>query len=1059
MGNNTTPDRMRGLIVPTSNLSKKNLWTAQSSFTEMNPRAGVAKATQPYTGLVLEMAGTQSETIQVETVQGGIPGGGSAFKWSGEDSVNLSQNANNVITDWKYLAYTSLPSQYQDFDAIGTSDGSIYFVTEVIVSSQYSISVKKQSRDGSILNLKTFLTVTLPSSPAETAKPAITELKDGSLLVCYFAYTGTNEVNLVVWRSYDSGTTWKEISSRALEVPLTVGSTNFSIECTNLVMSDDYVVLTMSTFSNQSNTFGNAHRQYVSRDQGSTFQIVGSGGQTYHMVSTVSLPQGRLGTAYISDTDTIKYTRIPNPGVNFGNVQYQNEKEVTVFSGGGKVFCTKVTNQLSGGSLTSWYQDGVVYIAVLDTSGILYGFQSTDQGDNWEYVSQGNTPGVDESIMYSPASTQALDRLKSTVWEGRAVVLCQTNNSVGCMYWGGWSTVDFPELVPQPGRNQYHGYFHNWFHNQLPSNSTAYNSTGVGSDTIIQDGVQVSTNSNIKYYSYQNNVYTDMFYQFRMKVTSGTSVTQDYIVFNVVNTDGAGSYTLKMRFNTTSFTIRDHSTSLASVSVDLTDFFEFMVFQNAVDVVVYYRPWDEKQAKKWTGVSVTLGSQAPGATALMEWGHKTLISQNYVSVWSQFNVSSGGAGKPGEIIRGGMYPTFGEYIYVNEGLLLTAKESPARAGDVYKIDTRADFPVDNIFHQVALSPRMVWRSKNDTLVQSLAWYVDPVVQATERSLGLSDVMGFHLSGINWKTANLETWNGSSWDTIKTINTSEGLEGQFKRVGATLAPNSSSRQFSLHHDEGRGWYAQLQNGDNKYMVKIKQNTEGIWTTSLAKSPVLLIDTDHTDPSTLPTSGDISIIPTSVSLVAELFQGGVTLGNFAFRLSIPAQDTLEGYFQIGTMVQGSVYFMAPQYQRGRSITHSPNVETVTTLDNMFYSRKLSEGSRTFQVAWTEPVDTRTIMSLDPDYWQFSSSANSVPVANYGDAPFSMLGMCRYLANRTPVVYLPSMKKSTGSNDIQVFNRYHDHSLVRPEGEVTMESVLGDEGVDEMFRLANITLIEVE
>jgi hypothetical protein len=54
---------------------------------------------------------------------------------------------------------------------------------------------------------------------------------------------------------------------------------------------------------------------------------------------------------------------------------------------------------------------------------------------------------------------------------------------------------------------------------------------------------------------------------------------------------------------------------------------------------------------------------------------------------------------------------------------------------------------------------------------------------------------------------------------------------------------------------------------------------------------------------------------------------------------------------------------------------------------------------------------------------------------------------------------MEKSTGSKDIQLFNGYHDHSLVRPEGNVTMESVLGEEGVDEMFRLASITFVEVE
>lgn len=1058
MGTNTTPDRMRGLLVPASNITKNNLWAAQSDFTEMNPRAGVAKASQPFTGLVLEMAGEQSETITVETVQGGLPGAISAFKWEGEDSVELSQNANNIMTDWKYLNFYSSPSEVVDFDCIGTTDGSLYWVQEVKNVSLYTISVLKQKRDGTKTSLHTFVTTTLVSAPASPARPMIAQLKDGSLLVAYFAYTGTDQVNLVVWRSYDEGQNWKKISDRALAVPISVGPSFLDIEKTNLVVSDDFVSLSMSTFSNISNLFGNAHRQYVSRDQGASFRLVGSNGATYHMLSSVALPQGRLGFAYFSDTDTINFTRIANPGVNMGRTEYQGLKQVEVYSGGGKVFCSKTSAQLSGGSITTWYQDGVIYVAALDTSGVMYGFQSTDQGETWNFVSQTNSPAVDQGIMYDPSSAINLDRLKSTVWEGRTVILCQTNRSLGCMYFGGWSTINFPGLVPQPDRNQFLGWKDNWFHNQAPSISTNWTTSGTGSQTIISDGLRIITSANFRKYVYQNSIDHQKIYKFRMKVVSGASFVDDYIGFHVTSNYGIDVWTLRLRFRTTGFQVRDHSTALSSVSVDLTNFHEFMVFQDGETVLVYYREWDEKQAKKWTEVSVRLGTQGPGPTNVIEWGHLVNPTLSTESQWADFHISEDGTGLPGDIVRGGAYPTYGEYIYINEGLLLTAKEAPARAGDVYEIDARADYPIDNIFHQVALSPRVVWRSV-DTARQNIAWYMDPVVGTTARTLGLSDVMGLHLTGINWKEASLDVWTGSTWTTVKNIDTSEGLQGTFRRHGATLVPNSTSRPFQVHFDEVRGWYAELDDHGTKYIVKIKQNTEGVWTTSLAKSPVLYIDTDHTDPATLPLNGDISIMPTSITLVSELFNRSATPGDFAFRLVIPAQDTLEGYFQVGTMVQGSMYFMAPQYQRGRTITHTPNIETVETMDGMFYTRKLSEGRRTFQVAWTEPVDTRTIMSLDPDYWQFSTSTGAQPVANYGDSPFSMLGMCRYLANQTPVVYLPSILKSTGAQDIQMFNRYHDHSLVRPEGDVSMESVLGEEGVDEMFRVASITLVEVE
>lgn len=1060
MATNITPDKMRGLIVPTANITKDSIWAAQSSFTEMNPRAGVAKATQPFTGLVLEMAGEQSEQITVETVQGGLPGNGSAFKWNGEDSVELSQNANNVLTDWKNFNFTTSPNEYADFDAVGSDDGTLYFVSERknITINQYVIAVYKQTRDGAVTQIATLENVTLSGSPSGTAKPAITQLKDGSLLVGYFAYTGTNEVNWVVWRSYDDGVNWKKISNRALAVPLTVGATNFDIETTNMVMVDDYVLLTMSTFSNTSSAFGNAHRQYVSRDQGSSFSLVGSGGATFHMLSCTALPQGRAGFAYFTDTDTIAFTRIPNPGIDFGAGSYQTAKEVEVFSGS-LTFCTKTTAQLSGGSLTTWYQDGVIYIVALDTNGVLYGYQSTDQGFSWEFVSQSNSPSISESVLYNPASAVNLDRLKATVWEGRALVLCQTNRSIGGMFFGGWSTVDFPALVPQPNRNQYHGYEHNWVANQVPSTSTEYTTTGVGGHTILSDGVQITTNGNTRYYDYQGTINPTQYYHFKMKVRQGSSVANDFIAFHVTSRTITEVYTLKMRFRTTSFLIRDHATVHSTVNVDMTEFHEFMVFQDGVDVVIFYREWDETQAKKWTRIDVTLGIQVSG-TPVMEWGHLVSPTLTTQSVWSMFNVSDGSIGTPGQDQRGAQYPTYGEYIYIDKGLLLTSKESPARAGDVYSIDPRADFPIDNIFHQVVLSPRVVWRSQNDTSNQNIAWYTDSVVQSAENTLGLSDVVGLHLSGINWRSAAIEVWNGASWDTIANIDTSAQMSSRFRRYGATLVPNSSARDFSLNYDEARGWYAELENSGIKYIVKIKQNSEGIWTTSLGKSPVLMIDTDYTDPTTLPTSGDIKIMPTSISLVSELFQGLSGPGAPAYRLAIPAQDTLEGYFQIGTMIIGNVYFMAPQYQRGRSISYTPNIQSTETLDNMFYSRKMSAGARTFQIAWTEPVDTRTIMDLNPDYWQFSTTAGAVPVANYGDAPFGMMGLFQYLSNQVPIVYLPSIRKSTNPvTDIQVFTRFHDHSLVRTTGELTIESVIGEESQDEMFRVANINLQEIE
>ena len=1060
---NITPNNIRGLLIPTSNITQKNIWKNESSFTEQNPRAGVARPDQPYTGLVLQCTGTQKEEIKVETLDGGLPGSGASFLWAGEDDIQLGENASNIITDWKYLKYTSATlTSYQDFDCVATSQGAIYFVSELVnsLSNIYTISVHKQDQDGSVTTLKTFLTTTLGSAPTETSKPMIVQLKDESILVCYFDYVSGDEINLYSWRSYDQGATWKQISRRALDVPLSVGASSFNIENTSLVVSDDSLVLFVSLNRPWSTAYGNECRQYISRDQGATFQYVGGvSSETYHMTTAMSLPGSKIGIAYISDDDTISFTRVPHGGVGATTRTYREEKEVEVNTGS-KTWAVKTGDQLSDGRLTAWYQNGVIYILVMDTSDEMYGFQSTDQGETWTQISQSYSPAISQAAVYTPGSSTGFSAFKSCVWESRGAILVKTNSSIGCLYLGGWSNLHYPERVPQPDRNMYHGFVSNWVHNQTPDTSSSWTSTGLGSGTLVEAGLEIQTNNQIKEYRYNGSLDPQMFFRFKVKLTSGTALAGDYIAVKFQSADLVNSYTLTIRLAPTNFKIRDHSSQLASVDVDLTEMVEFVVFQDKTDVKVYTRPWDEKQAKKWTETSVTLGTQAPGGVSNLTWGHLTLLSLNITSQWSEFHVSGIQQGAPATVDRGGMYPSFGEYIYIDQGFLLTSKESPARAEDTYTISPRADYPVDNIFHQVALSPRVVWRSDTDTVVESIAWYMDPVVGSTARSLGLSDVAGFHLSGINWRQATLETWNGTSWDTVETIDTSTGLTSTYKLTGSTLEPAATGTPFYLHYDECREWYAELSGGDDTVIVKIIQNSEGVFgTDSNYKRAVLVFDTTLTDPSTIPSSGTIRIMPTSVTLVAELFNSSTTVGQYAYRLNIPAQETLEGHFQIGTLVQGNVFFMAPQYQRGRTITHSPNIQTSTTLDNQFYSRKLSEGSRTFQVGWTEPVDTRAIMEMTPDYWQFSSSAGAQPVANYGDIPFSMLGLCRYLANRTPVVYLPSIQKSTGAQDIQLFNRYHTHSLVRPTGDVTMESVLGEEMENEMFRVATVTFSEVE
>ena len=59
----------------------------------------------------------------------------------------------------------------------------------------------------------------------------------------------------------------------------------------------------------------------------------------------------------------------------------------------------------------------------------------------------------------------------------------------------------------------------------------------------------------------------------------------------------------------------------SSVTQDMTSEVEFVCFHKKTALTVFYRVWDQKQAKKWTKLSLTVAAQATGAGNSLRWGH------------------------------------------------------------------------------------------------------------------------------------------------------------------------------------------------------------------------------------------------------------------------------------------------------------------------------------------------------------------------------------------------------------------------------------------------------
>ena len=1059
---NITPDYLRGFLIPSISISKDNLWDAQSNYSQANPRSGVPEAQSQGVNLTVSSIGTQTEEITLNTIQGGLPGD-ALFTWKGEDSIDLGKDAPYILTEAGYWIYSSTPvtARYTYSDCVASLDGTLWVVSErETTGNVHTVSISRQEKNGAIANLNTF--VSLPGTFSTDAIPAITRLQDGSLLVAYFQYTTETSSNIKVHRSIDNGDTWKEISPRGLNVGVFTGQ--YTPVKMRMVSIDNAVVL----FIELEETLNpNRLSQYVSRDGGTTFTLVDSisdfGDGRFHEPSPVALPDGSIGIAYLTDEDELHFTKIPTPGIRASSAFWRADNQYEIDTSGVN-FALKTGDQLTLGNVTTWYQDGKIWVVAQEYgNGRLIGYYSEDFGVTWDYAT-GNS-SADGIILDYGSNTDRLQKLSSCVHEGRAKIIGHELNSVWMLAYGGYSSFSYPGRSISPTRNNYLLWDSTYIPVVLPGTSTQYTTIGVGSQSLDDEGLDLSTSGNTRYYRYSHsgNYFTEgQVIRLRLQVDANNGgVLNNYIAFRVTQDDTVNSTELILRFSPSTIQVRDSAGIKATITHDMRDSTEIVIGITDTAARIYYRTYDGAQAKKWNLQSITgITKGASGAGNRIEWGHLAFSGVlTFRSHWQEVSISSGEeAGLFDFALRGATYPPLGEYQYIDEGLAITAKDAPARGEDEYKITPRYDYGIENIFHKISLSPRVVWRSADQSF-QQIPLFVDPIVQDTEKSLGCSDMFGIHLSNINFRLFKIKVWNGASWNTFASVDTSADYTSTYIKKGNTLISNSATKDFLLRYGEAIGWRARLYDPVSKDVafVKIIMNSEGIWSTdSGVKQAVIQYDTTITDPSTIPANGEIFLIPDSVTFLKARLDG-VNLGQYAWMLEVSAQDRLEDYFQIGSMLMGSVAFPAPQYQRGRTITYSPNIQTQSSLDGMFFSRKMSAGRRTASIAWTEPIDPTRLNDLNPDYWQVSVSSGAQPVANYGD-PHLLEGIFRYLNNREPLVYLPSIKQRPTNDEILLTAR-DSHMLCRTTGEITVESVLGEERLDEMFRVSTVNLEEIE
>ena len=134
---NTTPDNMRGFIIPRFQ-TLDSIWESESTITQQNPRGGVPVA-QRSSGLVLQTAGDMAadEHVEVLTQRAGHAGstGKAKFVWRDAPSGDYyGRNTANAISYFEHV-FGSATIDYLPRDVVATSSGHAFIVCEKSLSS------------------------------------------------------------------------------------------------------------------------------------------------------------------------------------------------------------------------------------------------------------------------------------------------------------------------------------------------------------------------------------------------------------------------------------------------------------------------------------------------------------------------------------------------------------------------------------------------------------------------------------------------------------------------------------------------------------------------------------------------------------------------------------------------------------------------------------------------------------------------------------------------------------------------------------------------------------